>query len=288
MPCCTCSRSRTRPACRSPSTTSRASAAACRCWRICGRAGRYSMSDLIRIGGIQPLMRTLLDAGLLHGDCLTVTGRTLAPEPARASSRYPAGQRHHSTARRPDQARQPPRRAVRQPRARRRGRKDHRQGRSAASRDAHGCSTARRRRCRRSSTASWSSRRRRRRALRRAARRAGHARDAEPDRGDHGPGSGRQGRAHHRRALLRRQPRLRRRSRLARGRTSAGRSRWCATATGSRSMPCGARSVWRSTPRSSMRAGAAGSAPAPYATRGVLAKYAQLVSSASLGAVTDR
>jgi dihydroxy-acid dehydratase len=41
-------------------------------------SGRYSMSELVAIGGIQPLMKTLLDAGLLHGDCLTVTGRTLA------------------------------------------------------------------------------------------------------------------------------------------------------------------------------------------------------------------
>jgi dihydroxy-acid dehydratase len=41
-------------------------------------SGKYSMSELIRIGGIQPLMKMLLDQGLLHGDCLTVTGRTLA------------------------------------------------------------------------------------------------------------------------------------------------------------------------------------------------------------------
>jgi dihydroxy-acid dehydratase len=41
-------------------------------------SGRYLMSELIRIGGIQPLMKTLLDAGLLHGTCLTVTGRTVA------------------------------------------------------------------------------------------------------------------------------------------------------------------------------------------------------------------
>jgi dihydroxy-acid dehydratase len=40
-------------------------------------SGRYSMADLIEIGGIQPLMKVLLDAGLLHGDCLTVTGKTL-------------------------------------------------------------------------------------------------------------------------------------------------------------------------------------------------------------------
>ncbi len=41
-------------------------------------SGRYSMAELIEIGGIQPLMKVLLDQGLLHGDCLTVTGKTLA------------------------------------------------------------------------------------------------------------------------------------------------------------------------------------------------------------------
>ncbi len=41
-------------------------------------SGRYLMTELIEIGGIQPLMKTLLAKGLLHGDCLTVTGLTLA------------------------------------------------------------------------------------------------------------------------------------------------------------------------------------------------------------------
>ncbi len=41
-------------------------------------SGKYLMSELIRIGGIQPLMKILLEAGLLHGGCMTVTGRTLA------------------------------------------------------------------------------------------------------------------------------------------------------------------------------------------------------------------
>jgi len=41
-------------------------------------AGNYSMSELIEIGGIQPLMKLLLEAGMLHGDCMTVTGKTLA------------------------------------------------------------------------------------------------------------------------------------------------------------------------------------------------------------------
>jgi dihydroxy-acid dehydratase len=54
-------------------------------------SGRYSMSELVAIGGIQPLMKTLLDAGLLHGDCLTVTGVTLADN-LRGAGAYPAGQ----------------------------------------------------------------------------------------------------------------------------------------------------------------------------------------------------
>jgi dihydroxy-acid dehydratase len=49
------------------------------------------MSELVAIGGIQPLMKTLLDAGLLHGDCLTVTGGTLA-ENLRDVAPYEAGQ----------------------------------------------------------------------------------------------------------------------------------------------------------------------------------------------------
>jgi dihydroxy-acid dehydratase len=40
--------------------------------------GRYHMVDVDRIGGVPVVMRELLDAGLLHGDCLTVTGRTIA------------------------------------------------------------------------------------------------------------------------------------------------------------------------------------------------------------------
>ena len=40
-------------------------------------SGRYLMSELVAIGGILPLMKTLLAEGLLHGDCLTVTGKTL-------------------------------------------------------------------------------------------------------------------------------------------------------------------------------------------------------------------
>ncbi len=54
-------------------------------------SGKYLMTELIEIGGIQPLMKRLLDRGLLHGDCLTVTGKTLAENLA-AVEDYPAGQ----------------------------------------------------------------------------------------------------------------------------------------------------------------------------------------------------
>ncbi|MEF8833473.1 MAG: dihydroxy-acid dehydratase, partial [Halofilum sp. (in: g-proteobacteria)] len=54
-------------------------------------SGRFMMSDLIRIGGIQPLMKMLLDRGLLYGDCLTVTGKTLEENLAHVQP-YPEGQ----------------------------------------------------------------------------------------------------------------------------------------------------------------------------------------------------
>ncbi|HEU5068839.1 MAG TPA: dihydroxy-acid dehydratase [Verrucomicrobiae bacterium] len=54
-------------------------------------SGKYSMSALVAIGGIRPLMKTLLDAGLLHGDCLTVTGETMAETLANVQP-YPNGQ----------------------------------------------------------------------------------------------------------------------------------------------------------------------------------------------------
>ncbi len=64
------------------------------------------MSELIAIGGIQPLMKMLLDAGLLHGDCLTVTGRTLADNLANTGM-YLAGQGHRAAALRPAEEGQP-------------------------------------------------------------------------------------------------------------------------------------------------------------------------------------
>jgi len=54
-------------------------------------SGKYMMSELVAIGGIQPLMKRMLDAGMLHGDVLTVTGQTLAENLAGVPD-YPAGQ----------------------------------------------------------------------------------------------------------------------------------------------------------------------------------------------------
>jgi len=54
-------------------------------------SGKYMMADFCKIGGITPLMKTLLNAGLLHGDCLTVTGKTLK-ENLKGVGSYPKGQ----------------------------------------------------------------------------------------------------------------------------------------------------------------------------------------------------
>ena len=54
-------------------------------------SGRFATADLAAIGGITPLLKMLLDRGLLHGDCLTVTGKTMA-ENLKDVKPYPAGQ----------------------------------------------------------------------------------------------------------------------------------------------------------------------------------------------------
>lgn len=54
-------------------------------------SGRFLMSELITIGGIQPLMKMLLDKGLLNGDCMTVTGKTMRENLANVKP-YPQGQ----------------------------------------------------------------------------------------------------------------------------------------------------------------------------------------------------
>ena len=54
-------------------------------------SGRFLMVDLVNIGGLQPLLKRLLNAGILHGDCMTVTGKTMA-ENLKGIEDYPAGQ----------------------------------------------------------------------------------------------------------------------------------------------------------------------------------------------------
>jgi dihydroxy-acid dehydratase len=54
-------------------------------------SGKHLMWELVQIGGIVPLMKMLLEAGLLHGDCLTVSGKTLKANLA-AVKPYPKGQ----------------------------------------------------------------------------------------------------------------------------------------------------------------------------------------------------
>jgi len=54
-------------------------------------SGRYLMSELVAVGGILPLMKRLLGHGLLHGDCLTVTGKTMAANLADVAD-YPESQ----------------------------------------------------------------------------------------------------------------------------------------------------------------------------------------------------
>ena len=55
-------------------------------------SGKFAMADLVRIGGTVPLMKMLLAEGLLHGDCMTVTGKTMAENLNNSTQEYPADQ----------------------------------------------------------------------------------------------------------------------------------------------------------------------------------------------------
>ena len=55
-------------------------------------SGKYVMAELVKIGGTIPLMKMLLEAGLLHGDCMTVTGKTVAENLENSDIEYPEGQ----------------------------------------------------------------------------------------------------------------------------------------------------------------------------------------------------
>ena len=55
-------------------------------------SGKHVMADLVKIGGTLPLMKTLLQEGLLHGDLMTVTGRTMKENLSKVKVGYPKGQ----------------------------------------------------------------------------------------------------------------------------------------------------------------------------------------------------
>ena len=81
--------------------------------------GQYVAKDLFEVGGVPVLMKTLLDGGYLHGDCMTVTGKTIAEnlEHVRGTDRPgrgpPGQQADHA-----DRRRRRPARATSRPRAR--------------------------------------------------------------------------------------------------------------------------------------------------------------------------
>ena len=112
--------------------------------------GKYHMVDIDGIGGVPVVMRELLEAGLLHGDVLTVTGKTMAENLDALDPPKPDGEVVHPLVRpdpRPGRDRDPARLA----RAERRRREGRRASTSPASTAPPGCSTARTPRWRRSS-----------------------------------------------------------------------------------------------------------------------------------------
>ena len=144
--------------------------------------GKYSMVDIDQVGGVQVIVRELLEAGLLNGDVLTCTGETLAKQVERLGAKRADGKVDLS-GREALQADRRPARAGRQPVAgflgdpqarRRRGRPGEqrlpRQGARLRGR-AGACSTRSTRRPSGSRTTTWSSCATRARAARRACRR---------------------------------------------------------------------------------------------------------------------
>ncbi len=89
-------------------------------------SGKYVAVDFHRAGGVPQVLKMLLKAGLLHGDCMTITGRTMAEELAgssRCAARRPGRDPSHGRA---DVRAGPPRNPARQSFAGRMRRQDHR------------------------------------------------------------------------------------------------------------------------------------------------------------------
>ena len=245
--------------------------------------GRYVMNDVDKIGGIPVVMKALLDAGLMHGDCLTVTGRTMAENLADIAPPDVDG----NVIRELDQpihatggitilkGSLAPEGAV---------------VKSAGFDESVFEGTARvfdGERAAMDALEAGPDRGRRRRGdpLRGPQGRSRDARDARDHRRDQGRRA-RQGRAaDHRRPVLRRHDGPVRRATSRPRPSTAARSRSCATATGSPSTWPTSCSTSRSTP-TELAARRDGWAPQPPKfTRGVLGKYAKVVQSAAHGAV---
>ena len=275
-----------RPACRSRSTTSTASAAARRCWPTCKPGGRFTAVDLGRAGGTgvvatAPGRRRASSTAAP----LTVTGRTFAEEAARAARDAGAGGR---PAARPTRSRPTgglvilrgnlapegcvvkvaghERAAASRPGARLRPRGGRHGGRHARRRSRPGDVVVIRYEGPRGGPGMREMLGRHRRARRRRARR--------------------ERRAPHRRPLQRRDARPHGGPRRARGRVGGPDRARSRRATRSSSTSTTAASTSRSRRRCSRAARRAGAPPAPRYTSGVFAKYAALVSSAAEGAIT--
>ena len=248
-------------------------------------SGRYVATELHKVGGVPQVMKILLEAGLLHGDCMTITGKTVAEELAD----IPASPRADQDVIRPIdrpmyehghlailRGNLSPEGCV----AKITGLKNPVMTGPArvfdSEDDAMAAIMARAHR----------RRRHRRDPLRGTARRTRHARDAGADRRAGRPGTRRVGRPDHRRPLLGRDLGDGRRARVARGvrrrhhRADRGRR-----LDHDRRPPAAAGTERRR--RDDRGAARALAAPAPRYTRGVLAKFAKLASTASRGAVTD-
>ena len=243
------------------------------------------MTDVDRIGGVPVVMRELLDAGLLHGDCLTVTGRTVAENLAALDPPAPDGDVVHPLS-------DPIHAAGRHRRAHRVAGPEGRggQGGRASTRRFEG--TARvfdgedRRHGGHPGRADRA-RHRRRHPLRGPQGRPGHARDAGRHRGHEGRGPGRRLRPGHRRPVLGRHPRVLHRPRRPRGgRRRADRLRGRRRPHRDRRGRPHHRPAWSTTP-SWPGGGPSWKLPEPRYTTGVLAKYARLVTGAERGAVTE-
>ena len=243
--------------------------------------GRFHATDVYRAGGLGLVTRELVRGGLVDGGRPTVGGMTLAASATAVVEEE--GQEVVATDRRAGQGERLAADPARQPRPGRLRRQADRRPQAAPRAGAR----LRRRAVgvRRREGKGDPARRRGRDPLRRPGRRARDAGDAPGDRGDHRRGSRRLGRAHHRRALLRRDPRLHGRPRLPGGvprrpdrRAPGGRHDHIDVDTG-------ALTVELSDDELAARL-AAWTAPPPRYTDGVFAKYAALVTSASEGAVT--